>query len=127
MEYFNSSNVFQELNSLNTFIPTCVVTYHSILIAGHGLEARNGIVVRRLNQHQIHVSLGMRLQTIPERVDEGLKIFETTSYEDHLFQNEDELINHIIAVLKNNNVNRLAKEIVYGRGQGQTVFHGTIF
>ena len=90
------------------------------------MEARNGIVVRRLNQHQIHVSLGLRLQNIPERVDEGLKIFETTSYEDHLFQNEDELIDHIISVLRNNNVNRLAKEIVIGRGRGQTVFHGTI-
>ena len=43
---------------------------------GHGLDGRNGFMVKRLNQHQLHVSLS-RFQTISEKIDEGLKIFET--------------------------------------------------
>ena len=95
-----------------------------ISFLGHGLESRNGMVARRLNQHQIHKSLS-RYQTISEKVDKGLEIFEINSQEDELFLNEDELLDHIVAVLRQNDLNRLAKNISVERGK--TVFHGIIF
>ena len=82
------------------------------------------MVARRLNQHQIHKSLS-RYQTISEKVDKGLEIFEINSQEDELFLNEDELLDHIVAVLRQNDLNRLAKNISVERGK--TVFHGIIF
>ena len=91
---------------------------------GHGLEGKNGLMVKRLNQHQLHVSLS-RFQTISEKIDEGLKIFEINSHEDEIFANEDRLLDHIITVLKHNNLNRIAKNIACSRGK--SVFHGTIF
>ena len=82
------------------------------------------MMVRRLNQHQIHNSL-VRFQTVGEKVDKGLEIFEINSQEDELFANENELLDHVVAVLRQNDLNRLAKNISLFRGQ--SVFHGTIF
>ena len=91
---------------------------------GHGLENRNGMMVRRLNQHQIHNSLAS-FSSVSEKVEKGLEIFEINSQEDELFANENELLDHVVAVLRQNDLNRLAKKISISRGH--SVYHGTIF
>ena len=53
------------------------------------------MTVRRLNQHQILSSL-VRFQTVGEKVDKGLEIFEINSQEDELFANENELLDHYL-------------------------------
>ena len=56
---------------------------------------------------------------------EELEIFEINSQEDDLFTNENELLDHVVAVCRQNDLNRLAKKICHSRGH--PVWHGTIF
>ena len=88
------------------------------------MQGRNEMVVRRLNQHQIHDLLA-RYSTTSEKIEKGLDIFEINCLEDDLFANEDELLDHVVAVLRQNDLNRLAKEISLARGH--EVYKGTIF
>ena len=83
---------------------------YSYFILGHGLKGKNGMVVRRLSPDQINLSL-RRFQSTSERVEEGLRIFEINSQEDCLFVSEAELLNHIIEVLRHNDLNRIARKI----------------
>ena len=95
--------------------------YHFYL--GHGLEERNGIMIRRLSQHLINNFLS-KYSTISKKIDKGLEIFEINAYEDQFFNSEDELLDHVVNVLKQIDINRLAKDISIARGK--SVFHGVV-
>ena len=80
--------------------------------------------MRRLNQHQIHTFLA-KYSKISDKIDKGLEIFEINSNEDELFASEEELLDHLVSVLKQIDINRLAKNISIARGK--SVFHGVEF
>jgi len=90
---------------------------------GHGLENKDGYRARRLTQHQINNSLS-NYYSISEKIDKGLEIFEINALEDELFGSEDELLDHVVNVLKQIDINRLAKDISIARGK--SVYHGVI-
>ena len=62
--------------------------------------------------------------TISKKIDKGLEIFEINAYEDQFFNSEDELLDHVVNVLKQIDINRLAKDISIARGK--SVFHGVV-
>ena len=104
-----------------------VTTFIHSPILGHGLENKDGYRARRLTQHQINNSLSSRQQfisSISEKIDKGLEIFEINAFEDELFGSEDELLDHVVNVLKQIDINRLAKDISIARGK--SVYHGVI-
>ena len=100
-----------------------VTTFIHSPILGHGLENKDGYRARRLTQHQINNSLS-KYSSISEKIDKGLEIFEINAFEDELFGSEDELLDHVVNVLKQIDINRLAKDISIARGK--SVCHGVI-
>ena len=87
------------------------------------MENKDGYRARRLTQHQINNSLS-KYSSISEKIDKGLEIFEINAFEDELFGSEDELLDHVVNVLKQIDINRLAKDISIARGK--SVYHGVI-
>ena len=81
-------------------------------------------MIRRLTQHQINNSLS-KYSSIYEKVDKGLEIFEINAFEDQIFGSEEELLDHVVNVLKQIDFKRLAEEISMERGK--SVYHGVKF
>ena len=66
-----------------------------------------------------------KYSSISEKIDKGLEIFEINAFEDQLFESDDELLDHVVNVLKQIDFKRLAEDISDERGK--PIYHGVKF
>ena len=77
-----------------------------------------------MTQYQICNSLS-KYSSISEKIDKGLEIFEINAFEDQIFGSEEELLDHVVNVLKQIDFKRLAEDISVVRGK--SIYHGVEF
>ena len=77
-----------------------------------------------MTQYQICNSLS-KYSSISEKIDKGLEIFEINAFEDQIFGSEEELLDHVVNVLKQIDFKILAEDISVERGK--SVYHGVKF